>query len=211
MARLSAIFNKWLHALILYLMVASVLSGCAPNDEVQSPWAYFVKLPLLGLDGRYWSHHHEAAPFHPEDISCTDKTTPEQKAKWESFRNSPDGDLFLMAHLDELLSIARDMANQGDPVAMEAFGGLKQEFLAADYSSIVSRTEFKTIPEHERRDIVIALTYVYIADIIEGIDKRKKYGMLTRLEAGGYKEIPPAWIAEAKENAARWRDYCAKK
>jgi hypothetical protein len=182
-----------------------MLNACAIQEtESTKP----PKFAFLGLDGRYLTHHHEASSFHPEDVACTDQTTPEQKEKWESLRNNPDGDLFLMAHIDEILAIARKMANQGDPTTMYAFGGLKREVLSMEYSTHVSRTEYKVLPDHEKQDMVIALTYIYISDDIKDLGQRKDHGVLSRLDRGGFKEIPTEWIAEAKENAARWRKHC---
>ena len=184
-----------------------VLTSCAQNEARPEVHVIYGRMPLLGVDGRYMMHHHEAGSFHPEDISCINRTTEGQKTKWESFRNHPDGALFLIAHIDAMLAIARDMADQGDPVAMYAFGSLKHEFLGAEYGRMASRTEFKTLPEHERKDAVIALTYAYASTYVK--DLGQKEGMLNNIERGGYDiDIPPEWITEAKENAARWRKHC---
>ena len=183
------------------------LTACVQPETKPELHVVYGRMPLLGVDGRYMMHHHEAGSFHPEDISCIDRTTEEQKTKWESLRNHPDGALFLITHIDAILAIVRDMADQGDPVGMYAFGGLKREFLSTEYGRMVSRTESKIMPEHERKDMVIALTYAYASTYVK--DLGQKEGMLTNIEKGGYDvDIPPEWIAEAKENAARWRKHC---
>jgi hypothetical protein len=203
--------DSWLQynsKLLLAALLLVGLTACAQDEVRPEVQIKYEKIPYLGVDGRYMMHHREVGPFHPEDVSCADKTTQEQKDKWESFRNHPDGDLFLLGRIDELLPIARDMANQGDPVGMYAFGSLKREILSMEYSKHMSREEYRILPDNEKQDMVTALTYIYISEDIKDLGQRKDHGVLSRLEKGGFKDIPSEWIAEAKENAARWSKHC---
>ena len=89
--------------------------------------------PEISYDGRRIMHDHETEDFHPEQISCTDKSSAEDGEKLKAIREHPQSDLYWTAYINEILALARKVAHQGNFDAIDMFGGFKREYLIAEH------------------------------------------------------------------------------
>jgi hypothetical protein len=184
--------NKYVGLSLFCLVFLGILSSCADH-----------KFPLV-------------AEYLPENISCEDKSTLKQKEKTASWLRNPDGDLYVMSHYKSILENERNAANSGNPLSMLFYGDIKREILYLTSRGNPENLVYVSDDEYFysdkiREDVIDALTYIYLSSIIESEKRNNVISLAKRVEMNHSDiKIPKVWIAKAKENAQRWKEYCGK-
>lgn len=178
---------------LLYAAVLLVLIACSNQT----------------FDLRHLVYDHETKGFNPQDISCTDQSTVDSRAKIEAISHNPNGDLYWFSHSQEILAFTRSVANQGSPFGMAGFGELQRKFLIVEHTQGKGGDSRLPLPAGDKADMVIALTYIYLSANIEWEHRAEELAFIHRMETDALgTKIPLEWIAEAKLNATRWKEYC---
>lgn len=175
--------------------------------------------------------------FHPQDISCTDISTPEDKSAAENLleknwyggilreRLQKNGTL-RQADWDEyfnpILIADKRLAAKGNPWGVWLWGFMEHKKLIAYYlidkgwiNLPTKDLPSETLPESMKPNMIEALSYIYISATVDEGDKGAIQSMIDDIE--GRDEgpklhtpliTPYAWIQEAKANAQQWENIC---
>lgn len=188
-------------------------------------------------------YRFDAHVFHPDLIPCTDHSTVDSfrendddlsHMKYHAgfFLTKKDGDEFF----DAMLPIQKRLADKGNPWGIASMGGLLSQKLIEDYrfdhgaSSEAEAFPTGIMPDSMKKDMIIALSYIYvgadiastehydketdprgranndISDLVAAIERQPSDPRSTKFHQ--YPVTPAAWITEAKANAQQWRDQC---
>ena len=122
-------------------------------------------------------------PFDPERVSCNIRSIPEAHAWIQELRKNPGGDLYLMAHVDDISAHMRSFADQGDPEAIFLFGDIRRESkeigLLRERNSGVHKPPF---PDEVKNDITIATTYLYLSASVDSPYRSKAQELVNEIE-----------------------------
>ena len=188
--------------------------------------------------------HPESDEFQPEQIACTNKSSPELAAKLLHTLqhagdevNNLDIKLQDIGHIDSehraqldrvwnrISEAAKKPADQGNPRAMMVYGEMQREIMLGDYMAEnyaeTKEERMLTMPEFIKKDMVVALTYIYISygldqsfkgnviDLVNDIERTNIHPKSrTKFTDTSFMPTPSEWIAEAKANRDRWIAYC---
>jgi hypothetical protein len=157
-------------------------------------------------------HDHEISDFYVQQVSCKDESTSEDNKFFYHYIEHMRDNSVEKLSVDQFLRMARPLVYKGNVHALWTFGIAKYFFIMLENDYDKKSKLSRVIPLVARkRDIVMALTYIFIADGLEGLKPEEKQDFPNRLKQNkGPLKIPPAWIKEAKANAAKWRKHCAK-
>lgn len=149
--------------------------------------------------------------FRPEDVSCTDLSTPEAKAEIESEDHKKHK--FFKSHEDPVFDayVAKNktLADQGWAHAMNSFGTYTRGRIQFLNRYDEHQHTNKTLPEEAKDEMVLGLTYIYLAANIDSPYRGNALWMLDLVEANNsFPKTPPEWIQKAKINAERWIVHC---
>ena len=154
----------------------------------------------------------EVKPFNPQEISCSDRSSPDWHKKIEEIRKNPEGDLYFISHADEILVDMKKLAEQGNYEGMIVFGDLQREKLLVELIHGKNGSfAIRPFPNEYHTDIVTALTYVYMVASQKNYYQKDALQLIYAVEGDRSNiKTPPAWIEEAKDNAQEWKDYCSR-
>ena len=159
-----------------------------------------------------------AKPFNAEAIACEDLASPALVQKIRS-----DSKLSNMKHLsfEKEMQHMRKAADDGNLEMMLFYGYLLrmhdavQQYGLREFCSTApaDRGIIQTLPLDTKNNVITGLSYFYASvDLVKNLPESDKIEIRKTMESSIYEsEIPPAWIAEAKANAAKWREHCAKR
>jgi hypothetical protein len=172
--------------------------------------AVFVCL-IIAASCSYSSPSGQPDSFVVERVSCRDVSSPELRSEVEKIRHNPDGNLYLIAHMKEIVPLLKKLADSGNASGMRFYADTQfegQYFLhpsdATDHSA-----PHNIFPSDVKPILVEALTYAYMANISDGAEEKLAPGFRhVRLTYRIEEAISSSWIGEAKTNAQQWKDYC---
>lgn len=186
--------------------------------------AVFVSCLILACSSDYST----VAKYQPEQISCIDHATPQLIRNAENAFGKLEwsGTSIKQGSNEEkrLYNDFKKLADSGNPYGMGFFGDALHEGLITTYledKHISNRKEATTVklPDTMKKDMVTALSYLYIALIIKGDHQERVREVINQIQTSGsqdspllsnYVSIPDEWFQEAKTNAQQWQAHCSQ-
>jgi hypothetical protein len=143
--------------------------------------------------------------FHPQQVACADHSTQQMREQLDSLGRNPDGDLYIVRHIDHILPTTRELADAGNSHGMFVYGDMEYEYQYLLHQDDVKKND--VFPDSTRTSLIDALTYVSLAAMTDSPDKLSAEKLRKEIE----RHIPTDWMDEARSNARQWKDHCQHK